>query len=253
MEKIYAFTNEFIQKYPELYSFDGANVLSILGSADQYFTALLNNAKEIELMDINIVSWYHFLLKREAIKKLSYDKFCEFFITNKTNDLLTYSLLRTSLPTNARKYFDCLKALRIKFSSIRINTTITSLFSKEEYQRYIPYLEENNYYKLQELLNKTKLPIFYQTDFIKYYQHLEDKYDIMLLSNIYHWPGLEPKEYKEILDYFNKPIVQALYSWKKSQEYEEFKSLGFKIDEIPPVNLSEFSPNNYVLTYKKIK
>ena len=253
MEKVYAFTNEFVKIYPELYSFDGAKVLSILGSADQYFTALLNNVEEVELMDINIISWYHFLLKREAIKHLSYEEFCDFFIRNKSNDKLTYAYLRTYLPTSARKYFDNLVKLRIKFSSIRINSTIISWFSKEEYERYIPYLEINNYYKLQELLIKSDLPTFYQKDFIKYYQNLKDKYDIMLLSNIYHWLGLEPKEYKEVLDHFDKPIIQALYSWQKNSEFTEFESLGFEISKIPPVNVSEFSPNNYVLTYKKIK
>ena len=76
MEKVYGFTNENINVFPEFFNFDNANVLTVLGSGDQYFGALLNGARDVEVFDINYLAWYHFLLKYTAIKILSYANVC---------------------------------------------------------------------------------------------------------------------------------------------------------------------------------
>ena len=81
MEKVYSFTNENVSSYSDIYNMNGANMLTILGSGDQYFTAILNGAKNVELIDINVISWYYFVLKFTSIKYLSYEEFIKFFIT----------------------------------------------------------------------------------------------------------------------------------------------------------------------------
>ena len=63
MNKVYGFTNEFVAAYPEIYDFDNANVLSIIGSGDQYFTAMLAGAKSVTVFDLNVNAWHHFVLK----------------------------------------------------------------------------------------------------------------------------------------------------------------------------------------------
>ena len=60
MQKIYDFTNENVSAYKDLFDFSNARVLTVLGSGDQYFTSLLNGAKNIEVFDYNIVTWYYF-------------------------------------------------------------------------------------------------------------------------------------------------------------------------------------------------
>ena len=55
MEKVYSFTNENVSSYSDIYNMNGANMLTILGSGDQYFTAILNGAKNVELIDINVI------------------------------------------------------------------------------------------------------------------------------------------------------------------------------------------------------
>lgn len=250
MEKIYSFTNEFVRAYPEMYDFNDAKVLSVLGSGDQYFTAILSGAKEVEVIDVNIISWYHFVLKYTAIKLLSYEDFCDYFITNKTNDTKVYAHIRNYLPDDVRIFFDRLIRLRIKFSNIRLRSNIFSLFTLIDYVRYIPYLEKNNYYKLQWLLNNRKLPTFYNKSFVD----LEKaSYDVMLLSNIYHWIDITPEEFIKLIDGFDVSEVQALYTWKISYDFEKFKNLGFDVISVPPVNRNEFSQENYVLTYKRSK
>lgn len=250
MEKIYSFTNEFVRAYPEMYDFNDAKVLSVLGSGDQYFTAILSGAKEVEVIDVNIVSWYHFVLKYTAIRLLSYEEFCNYFITNRLNDTKIYAHIRNYLPDDVRKFFDNLIRLRIKFSNIRLRSNIFSLFTLSDYVRYIPYLEKENYYKLQSMLNNRKLPTFYLKSFVDLEK---SSYDVMLLSNIYHWIDITPEEFKKLIGGFDASEVQALYTWKISYDFENFRNLGFDITSVPPVNRNEFSQENYVLTYKRSK
>ena len=99
------------------------------------------------------------------------------------------------------------------------------MFTLSDYVRYIPYLEKENYYKLQELLNNRELPTFYLKSFVDLEK---SSYDVMLLSNIYHWIDITPEEFKKLICGFDANEVQALYTWKISQE-------------------------NYVLTYKRSK
>ena len=82
MEKVYSFTNENVSSYSDIYNMNGANMLTILGSGDQYFTAILNGAKNVELIDLIVISWYYFVLMFSSIMFLSYEVFIIFFIKN---------------------------------------------------------------------------------------------------------------------------------------------------------------------------
>lgn len=44
IDKVYGFTNENLAVFPKIYNFDKANILTVLGSGDQYFQAKLNGA-----------------------------------------------------------------------------------------------------------------------------------------------------------------------------------------------------------------
>ena len=214
MEKVYSFTNENVSSYSDIYNMNGANMLTILGSGDQYFTAILNGAKNVELIDINVISWYYFVLKFTSIKYLSYEEFIKFFITEKINNNVVYAKIRNYLPNDIRNFFDKMVIIKSSFSNILLSSGMTELFSEDDYKRYIPYLEENQYYKLQETLRSIELPVFSHQDF-QYFINENNKkqYDIVMLSNIYHWMNMEPLDFKRLLDKANCDVIQALYSW----------------------------------------
>ena len=307
MEKVYSFTNENVSSYSDIYNMNGANMLTILGSGDQYFTAILNGAKNVELIDINVISWYYFVLKFTSIKYLSYEEFIKFFITEKINNNVVYAKIRNYLPNDIRNFFDKMVIIKSSFSNILLSSGMTELFSEDDYKRYIPYLEENQYYKLQETLRSIELPVFSHQDFQyfinennkkqydilfseddykRYIPYLEEnqyyklqetlrsielpvfshqdfqyfinennkkQYDIVMLSNIYHWMNMEPLDFKRLLDKANCDVIQALYSWNYGTLMAEFKTLGFEITGVPPVVKNEFIEENYVLTYKRTK
>lgn len=254
MQKVYGFTNEFVAAYPRLYNFDNADVLSILGSGDQYFTAMLAGAKNVTVCDINKNAWYHFVLKFTAIKYLSYEEFMEMFITNGLDNMRLYFKIREYLPTDVKKFFDILRITKMKFSFIKISSPFSDSFSKNDYIRMLPFLEEASYYKLQELLNNVTLPTCIIGDFSSIALGDERKdYDIALLSNIYHWMDLPPDTFKFLLDKFDNCIMQALYAWSYSYEIKEFIELGFQVTPVPSVKQTPANTSNYVLTYKRTK
>ena len=248
MEKVYSFTNENVSSYSDIYNMNGANMLTILGSGDQYFTAILNGAKNVELIDINVISWYYFVLKFTSIKYLSYEEFIKFFITEKINNNVVYAKIRNYLPNDIRNFFDKMVIIKSSFSNILSSSGMTELFSEDDYKRYIPYLEENQYYKLQETLRSIELPVFSHQDF-QYFINENNKkqYDIVMLSNIYHWMNMEPLDFKRLLDKANCDVIQALYSWNYGTLMAEFKTLGFEITGVPPVVKNEFIEENYAL------
>jgi len=231
---IYRFSNENLKEYQQLYNFEGAKVLSVAGSGDQYFSSLLYGAENVELYDINKHAWYYFILKFYAIKYLSYEMFFEYMITNKMKDRSIYNILKEKIICtshekdiiNATNFFDreCVYKLLYKITT--------------DIKRTIPYLEPEKYYQLQSILKDRELPRFYLGDFFELVDELSQKnYDIILTSNIYNWAHFtyikeDIDNYRETLFKFNCSEIQALYSWKTLGKYEKLFE-GFDIDKIP--------------------
>ena len=255
MNKIYGFTNECVSAYPSIYNFDGSNVLSVLGSGDQYFTAILNGAKNVDVFDLNMVAWYHFLLKFNAIKYFTYEEFYKFFVTYNLNDLNDYLKLRNYLPDYAKEFFDNLYKQHKQLSSIKISNIFFDNYDMENYQRIIPYFNNYNYYKLQSILNNTGIPEFYAKP-LEVLANARDLhgFDLCLFSNICDWLGTNPTRYKKLIESFDADIIQAHYLWKtKDIDLPEFISLGFEKSLIPAVNESKKNKYNTVLTLKRVK
>ena len=134
--------------------------------------------------------------------------------------------------------------LQRKFSSIKIHNTI---FANTK-SKIISYLEKSEYYHLQSILNRTSLPIFYNCNLLELPNFTTKKYDIALLSNIYHYLAINPKEYKEFLSKLNCSDILALYTWILSEEEQaEFTKNGFDIYQIPGV----LKNNDYVVSLSR--
>jgi hypothetical protein len=247
MQKIYDFTNENVSAYKDLFDFSNARVLTVLGSGDQYFTSLLNGAKNIEVFDYNIVTWYYFLLKFTAIKYLSYEDFYQMFITDNLDNLKIYNKLLPYLPEDCIWFFNKLYLLRRKFSSIVTNNTLF-LASLNNNSIKIPYLNKEKYYELQEILKHIDIPVFYNCNLLDLKNLISSDFDILILSNIYHYLDFSVSDYQEFLDEFNIPNILALYTWAmNSEEQNEFYQNGFDITKIPGIT----NRSNYIVSLNK--
>lgn len=232
MEKVYGFTNENINVFPDFFNFDNARVLTILGSGDQYFEALLNGARDVEVFDINYLAWYHFLLKYTAIMVLSYEEFRQMFVIDNLDNLDIYNKIRPYLLDEVKYFFDKLITLGRKFSSIKIKNTI---FDNTKTNN-VPYLSAETYYKLQGMLQNRSIPTFYNCNLLNIQDYTKKAYDVALFSNVYHYLGINANNYRDFLNRINSPEIMALYTWiLNMQEKREFLANGFDVYQIPGV------------------
>lgn len=246
MEKVYGFTNENLLAFSQFYNFDNAKILTVLGSGDQYFLGKLNGAKDITVFDINYLAWYHFILKYTAIMVLSYEDFMQMFVTDSLDNLDIYFKLRPFLPEEPRFFFDKLISFKRKFSSIKIK----SLIFDNAKINIIPYFKKEEYYRLQEILKNSKMPKFYNCNLLELPKNNSENFDIALLSNIYHYISLNPKEYREFLKKINSDYIMALYTWiLNEEEINDFLTNGFDIFKISGV----LNGNDYIVNLSRKK
>ncbi|MEG0794369.1 MAG: DUF3419 family protein [Bacilli bacterium] len=250
--KVYGFTNENVSSFKDLYDFDNADVLTVLGSGDQYFTSILNGAKNVDVYDINRCAWFHFVLKFMAIRVLSFYDFYDFFVNKKMDNMDTYVKISRYLPNDVRTFFKELIKTNRKFSSIIMSRYIGNGLLDFENGRIIPYFDETNYYKLQEKLRNIELPkiFFYGVEDLP--DVINKKYDIMLLSNVFHYLSLDEMQYREFLEKFPVDTFQALYTWELYNGSDKrFINAGFTMDLVDSVIINPKSKNDYVLSLRK--
>lgn len=258
MRNIYGFTNENISSFSSLYNFDNAKVLSVLGSGDQYFASLLYGAKEIDLYDINKDAWNFFVLKYYGISILEYDDFFNYFVLNKLNNKKYFDYLVRFLPNDVRNrlYF-----LYDKYSGLSNYLTPDIVSINYNDGHVIPYFEKSEYYRLQEIISSKSLPDFYLENFrnLAFNFSENNKYDIILASNIFYWLYLDEEEekvgeYKSLLEKFDCPVIQALYSWSLPNDLEKvFLENGFSINSVSSAKSYQLSEDKVVSLCKKRK
>lgn len=263
MEKVYAFTNENVTSYENLYNFKDARVLSVLGSGDQYFASVLYGAKNIELFDINRLAWDYFVLKRCAIMHLDYNDFYEYYFKRKASSRTYYNKLKDYLPIDVRTKLEEIMACRLLGDNFNIQRNIPKGDGS-----FIPYLNEERYKVLQERLNGSDLPQFYSENITDIPQDVNEKsYDIVLASNIFGWlkdeegkTGLNINNWKKLLSKIDANEYQADYLWLADSELasdvkRKYFKRGFELSSIPSSRSSSFKNDrcDCVVSLKKEK
>ena len=243
----YLVTNENLSTYNDIYHFAGKDVLTVIGSGDQYFTCKLNGANRIDVFDYDKEAWHLFSLKFMALRNLSYPDFYKFVMEEKMKNTGIYERLRDFLPSDVQDFFDHDDGFFIPG---------TYIYGGPKYGdgSIIPYFAEDNYYKLQGILNQEELPTFYHESILDLPGKVEGPYDIMLTSNIFGWllntfKIHDPKAYKDLLDKIPAEVIQANYLWDKSGLCFPFTDYGYHETVIPTVN--SFYKENFVYTYTK--
>lgn len=255
-ERTYRFTNENLSSYQKLFEFKDADVLSVIGSGDQYFSSLLFGAKRTVLFDKNEISKLYFLLKYYSIKNLSYEEFYDYFINQKVKNEKYYKKIRKFLPNDVKFYFDRVYEHNI---SILFPLSLNSHPINYNTGRVIPYLDKKNYYRLQTILKLTDPPII-KTEYLEHLNmHDIGSFDIMLFSNIYTYLSMSNEEFLEMLKRFKKNLknngkIQADYIWsiEKKNEMKFINKEEFELTEVESVRYDGKTDfKDYVLTYKK--
>jgi len=250
VRRVYSFSNENLTAYQHLYNFNDARVLSVGGSGDQYFTAILNGAKEVELYDKEAAMWPYFITKFYGIQNLSYEEFFELFVSIGADFETIEQKMQPYLPEKALETLSFWRKRAIIELGYRDSECRKRIIETHS----IPYLEKESYEKLQESLRERKLPEFYGENLFFLPRRVgQTYYDIMLTSNIRDyvviWPDPD-KEYLKLLDKFNCPTIQAHYCFKYRRGLDsEFKQ---RCIETPVTGwFHDEGEIDYVYTYQK--
>lgn len=239
--KCYLHTTENIKNFLEFCSIEGKDVLTVAGSGDQLLNAYALGAKRVDVFDINILTQYTLDFKISAVLALDYDEFISFFFTSKgiLLDPKTFSKVYTYLNEDTKEFFTRLinKYGNEKATSFIYYSIYPSFYKMRNMN---VYLDEENYYKLKEIL-KHKTYNFIRTDILNLKDKLDKKYDVIMFSNIsdsidkiFNTHGDESlKKYKRLIHEYVKylksyGIIEAGYVYENYCKHGNQSSFSYK-------------------------
>lgn len=185
---VYLFSNENISGYLNgIDDIRGGRVLSVGASGDHAFEAMLAGAKTVDMFDINYMQRHVLELKNKMITYLPHADFVEYFFDhdNAMNPQIIRPIYRKFSP--ALRVF--MQALQRKEGVEKICHSMMWHDADMSPIRYIA--DASAYDELQRMLKYSPRLNFRQTDLLHVPAVFNEKYDVILLSNIftYYAPG----------------------------------------------------------------
>lgn len=172
---VYAQTNEHLRELYSNVDFMGKNVLSVASSGDQMFMAYAFGAKHVDLFDVNKLTFYYYYLRLWTIQY--FDRFYPKIPFHKRylNDLLRMVKVKDEAEEMALNYWhEILDGVN--------SAMLANIFIYEG-----KHLDgsKNELSIIKDSLTSDK-STFYNFDLSNYFK-CEDKYDIVVASNIVDW------------------------------------------------------------------
>ncbi len=224
---MYSLTTENIAYYIQNLNLIDKKILTVTSSGDHMLNMALKGCKDIDCFDINKNAYYMQKLKIAALKTLSYEEFLEFFTDCEecktviepisyqrkigenphTFDFEQYKNIRENLEKNPKFYWDTMYKTFLNDGK-KLSETVCICLNKKTAKKINLYLQnENNYNELQEKIDEVKVD-YYNIDILKLYK-LNEKYDMIFLSNIYRYL-IEDLERKITPEQFNEYVEHDL-------------------------------------------
>lgn len=272
-QKVYFSTNENIKGYINSKNLNnGENALTVLSSGDHVFNLVRENVLNIDAFDTNtLTEFYVFGIRIPMILKYDYRDYLEILnkiiseeitldeMTTFFNDLLPY------MDKKYRTYWNIIKEYNYKMQkehNTNINLFNLITLGNYNFKKFIlrnNYLEDDVSYEiLRNNLKRVNIR-FKNIDVLDISKNYNDKYDIILLSNIfdymfkhfgYNYNYSDIKEYlnnlrnmlKENGSIFFKYIYN--YSSKYTIRKKLFPNSKINIDDLLPGRVSDFKLND---------
>lgn len=188
----YLFGTENQQGIDSILKYKDKDILTVASSGDQYLGAVYYGARNVDIFDINRLSYYITYLKIIAIMNLEYKEFIDFFVpVDWTNikksffNMETFKKLFPFMPTDIEYFW---KSIMVHVKEKGYGNFI----GPYQYANHIDvvqkgmpfYCYKTEFYKLKNILKSRKLPNFFEVDLLNLKNVIENKYDILYLSNI---------------------------------------------------------------------
>lgn len=212
---VYLFTNDNVKPMLEYMNLDGP-LLSVTSSFDHQLNAILLGCKDITSFDLNSMAKYFAELKKEAVNKLSYEEFMDFYklyrrIGKRIKCDATYKNLDKN--TVEKLCLDMEHALAYFFERL----LSLGMFDKTDstgYYAYITkpslniYLDKDKYYELQEKIKDVKFNGYLDKHILSLQDCLGDKkFSAMIFSNITSYMG---EQYFDLFEKLFKKLEKNL-------------------------------------------
>ena len=259
--KAYLRTTENINGYYNKLNFRDKKVLTVIGSGDHIFEAILRGAKEVEGFDISENAILLYYLKEAAIKTMDFEEYMNFFyVQNKCFTKEGYNILRTRLneitlpywdkvfASSTKEPLDYIKEMLVSKPAFYMVPSVASL----KLSALSSYLEEENYYELQSKIDNAKVSIHLRD--VKDVDKVEGPFDYIILSNIFEYQDTE--EFKKLIDKYKEHLnedglIIAGYAYHDMDlsYYSEYDS--FEIPSRYTLNGMYGAPSDRVMTTGK--
>ena len=199
--RIYRFTNEYLDRYLS-YLQNRTNMLSVIGSGDQIFNAILSGTKEVDAFDINEFAKYYFYLKKAAIEVLTREEFIEMFVESmryesRLNFETYFGKIFYHLDPNTGRFWKDLFKVHDKNWQKLYNSFLFNRASKSQAVSVNKYLSKEYYKRLQGLVKDVNINIR-TGDILSLADTYNKEYNLIYLSNI--WFYADAHSYSKMLE-----------------------------------------------------
>lgn len=173
-------------------NYQGKDVFTIASSGEQYLGARYYGAKKVDIYDINRLTKHITYLRIGSIITLDYDEFMRFtfpYTDGHQNpyfwNVVNIAKIIEILPADSAYFWANLLPLLAEHQYGDLICLGKGTNFKEHILKGMPfYANEEEYYKLKEILKKKGFPNFYELDISSFSESLNMTYDIVYLSNI---------------------------------------------------------------------
>ncbi|MEZ0261387.1 MAG: DUF3419 family protein [Alphaproteobacteria bacterium] len=176
---VYPFATENLGGYFGAIDFKNKKVLSVASSGDHAINAFAAGAAAVTCFDLNFLARHMMELKLAALQVLDLDGFIAFF-----RDLDADTYKKLALPVASRYFWD--RAIGLRSSALFKDNHDARAKADKAKNALLnnPYLQSAEAYRKAQQACKGKRVSFVQSDIVGLVTKLDEKYDVILLSNL---------------------------------------------------------------------
>ena len=215
-ERCYISSNEYLSEYMGEMDLTNKKIATVGSSGDQFFNALLQGCKDITIIDANPYTKLFVEYKIALIENLKFHNFSHLIKSSYMFHSSVYARISHSLSREAKLFWDTLMLEQVDVPNDYIdqfdqNKLARQLVHRESVFFSDFYNDEATYLKLQNLLRAKQFKLkFFTADLHDFPNVLKEKYDLIMLSNIfcYHETGeLRYKFEQTIEELYNNNLI----------------------------------------------
>lgn len=248
----YLSSNEQLDKYMPMLNLKGKKLATVGSSGDQILNALLYGSRDITFIDGNVLAQPYIEYKFALIKALSYEEFKYVLLDDKSAfEWKIYKKISPYLSGTVRQFFDEIMLMQDSvefgtmeyyeaFNDFKIFNSIVNNLPHTEFSEF--YHSKNAYEKIKKILLDGSFNLTFETSRLEDFSKvLKEKYDVILLSNIYDYvprfkfnPALKSL-YKNNLN--SGGIIQFQYLFEESifrkKRPKQMEGFDIEVVELP--------------------